>query len=794
MSRPLARLLGIFAAVVGVIAMLAFARLGIFLSSDRGAPPPSGELEDAALGSPVRILRDPLGVAHVYAERSLDVYYGLGFVHAQDRLWQMEMLRRQAQGRLAEVFGPEAVPEDRLARMLGFAMRAQRELRSLRGPELRALEAYAAGVNRWIAEVEAGRATAAFEFRWLGLEPSAWRAEDSLAILRLGAWLRSATLGATLLLDRLVREEGGLLSQDLFPEAPRSRDPGLARGLLELGLLADRYAERAGMRGPVGSLGLAVGATRSRSGKPLLAVDPHVEFQLPALYFPTHVSSRDLEVSGGTWPGVPVFWVGTNRRIAWGPVSLHASVSEIYHETLHPSDPNRYERGDRWSDLERRSETIGVRGRAPETFEVAETRHGPLLRALELGDPLIDAYALSWTGDAEESGIDGHLALHRARDWPEFRAALARIPAPLATYLYADADGQIGRQVAGRLPVREVQTGMLPVPGRSPYYDWRGFVPFEALPSEVGAQLDAIVASTRGEAAEFPAPVVWLWQNGGGAERLRTHLRHGERLDLAELLALQSERHSARGVRLVQRLLRGVEPRTEGARRVRERLLTWDGSTDVDAEGAALFHAFRQRLTRRLLERRFANRPQLWLEVARAEPVPGVALERFVDRATRREDPELVARALDETWNWLGVHLSPNPRKWRWGELHRLLFSHGFARQGRGLLAWVGRRLGRGPFPVPGDADSVWTMHHRDLPTQQVAVGPAFRYAIDLADPANAQFGLAGGQSGHPGAAHYDDAIADWLHARPRTLWMQRQTIEYYATGTWLLRPPHGER
>ncbi len=783
-------MLGAALAVACLLGLSTFARLGVLLSAERGAPAPSGALVSQGIGGRVEILRDPLGVPHVYAERARDAFFGLGFVHAQDRLWQMELLRRQARGRLSELFGPDALPDDRLARTLGFGRRAELEVAALRGQDRRLLESYAAGVNRWLAEVQSGRQTAAFEFRWLGLDPEPWRPEDTLAIVHMSAWLRSATLGATLLLDRLVREEGGVPSQDLFPEPPLGQEPGFAGGLLRLGRVADRFAERAGLHGPIGSLGFVVGPSRSKSGKPLLAVDPHLEFQLPPLYYAAHLASAELEVAGGTWPGVPVFWVGTNRSIAWGVVSLHASVSELFHETLHPQDPHRYDRGERWLKMERRSETIGVRGAAPETLEVARTRHGPLLAALRLGDPLVDTYALSWTGDTEESGILGQLALQRARDWAEFRAAVERIPAPPASYLYADVEGQVGRQVGGRLPIRTVETGLLPVPGRSAYYDWRGFMPFDALPSVVGEDLGSIVATTRGDDSEFPAPVVWLWRSGGGAERLRARLRKApERLALGDVLSLQGELHSARGRRLVQRLLRDVEPRSAGAQRLRQRMLSWDGSTDVDAEGAALYHAFRQRLTQRLLEERFADRPQLWLEVGRAEPVPGVALERFVERATPREGPDLLARTLEETWNWLGVNVSPNPRKWRWGELHQLELWHGFARHGSGLLGWVGRRLGRGPYPAPGDADSIWTMYHRELPTRQVAVGPAFRYAIDLGDPMNAQFGLAGGESGHPGDPHYDDALADWLRGRSRPLWMQRHNIEYFSVGSWQLTP-----
>jgi len=478
----------------------------------------------------------------------------------------------------------------------------------------------------------------------------------------------------------------------------------------------------------------------------------------------------------------------------WGQVALHVSVSDIFDETLHPDDPLRYDRSGRWVDVERRVETIQVRLAAPEEVEVLSTHHGPLLSSVLPGDDSVRAYALAWTGHADDSGIASLLRLQGARNWEQFRAALADYPAPVSSFLYADTAGNIGRQVAGHLPLRPIDTGLLPVQGRTRYYDWRGYVEFDELPSDYGSNLPWIVASPRAARDRFPTPVSWLWSSGGSAQRVEQRLSKGSRLTLRDVVEIQRERRSARGPASVQRLLRGVQPNSDSARRIHQLLLDWDGSTATDSVGASVYHAFVQRLTRRLLNERLGARLDLVTgtpgdDLASAEPLPGVLLARFADRVRHEWEPAEIHAALEETWSWLSVEVSPNPARWGWGSLHQLRLEHSFERLGSGLLAGVGHQLGRGPLAVPGDADSIWSMHGQGAPLRFAGVGPAMRYAVDLGDVDHALVGLAGGQSGHPGDARYDDALADWLRGAPRPLWMHWNDVEHHEAGTWVVEP-----
>lgn len=774
------------AALAALVALAALARVTApwWTPAPQG-PPPSGRLELES-EEPIAVTRDVLGVPHVQAQSERDALRGLGFAHAQDRLFQMDLLRRAARGRLSEWFGARTLPEDRLARTLGFGAQATRERAGVRPSTDALLVAYADGANAWIREIREGRAERPFEYHWLDLDPEPWTPEDTLAIVRWRAWLMGRSLDTSLLLDRLVREVGGVASQEFFPTPDLPGREGLAERLLPLARLAERHAALAGLRGPVGSLGFVVGARHSASGLPLLVNDPHVELRLPALFHVAHLRTPRFEVAGAAWPGVPVFWTGTNGAIAWGQVALHASVSDLYEETLDPDDATRYDRSGRWLATDVRVEQIAVRGADGEALEVRATRHGPLLAAVLPGAAA--GLALAWTGSSDDSGLEALLALEHAGTFEAFRDALRGVVAPAATFLYADREGNIGTQVAGSVPIRTIDTGLLPVPGRSGFYDWRGVVPFDELPSDFGAEVPWLVASTRPSPARFPVPIAWLWSESGSEGRVRRALASTARIDIEGALALEHERHAEAARREARALVGSVELPEGPASRLAEILLQWDGSTASDSAGAAVYHVFRHLLGERLLAERLE--PALARAVSTTdEPLPGALLAGFLERVDRKDAERYVVETLEATWSWLGLHVSSNPTKWTWGRIHSLVLRHDFERLGDPWLAWVGRSRRLGPFPLGGSPDSIFAVHAQTPPPFEPGVGPAFSFAVDMSSPDHPRIGLAGGESGNPGSPHWSDALADWLDGRARPLWLEWADVTYHAVGTWELEP-----
>ena len=518
----------------------------------------------------------------------------------------------------------------------------------------------------------------------------------------------------------------------------------------------------------------------------MLANDAHVDFSAPAVFYLAHLRAGRFELSGATWPGLPVFFVGTNRTIAWGQVALHASVSDLFEETLDPAEPRRYERAGRWRKAKLRSEEIAVRDAAPVRIEVALTEHGPLLRSVRPDDPRASALALRWTGFAAQSGVESALRLQLCGDWTCFRGALRELPAPAATFLYADAAGAIGTQVAGELPIRSIDTGLLPVSGASRFYDWKGSIPFDELPSAFGPNLSAQVVSSHPDGDAFTHPVSWLWSSEGGAERVRELVAPPTPIDVEGLVAIQRDTTSSRGPASLRLLIADLNPTSSSAQRAKAMLLEWDGATGVDSPGASLYHVFRQRLARRLLESLGVSRDAQTL-LAQAEPAPGLVLARTLDRLGRDKAASLIEGALDETWATMRTQISANPKKWAWGEIHGVRLVHEFERSGSGSLAGsaaasASDRSPRRAIPTrPGPCTTA------RCPTDALELGPGLRYAVDLGDPDHALVGLAGGQSGSSGSDHYADALRDWLAGRPRPLWMHQSDVAYHQVGTWEL-------
>ncbi|MCP4007342.1 MAG: penicillin acylase family protein [bacterium] len=787
MKRWLMRGLALVAVLAGIVAVVEW--WSFRAGTQKEGPEARGSRVIPELAQAVEILRDPLGVPHVKSTRSDDASLALGFVHAQDRLWQMEMLRRAARGTLSEVFGASTVDEDRLVRTLGLGRDAEAEVTQLSGSAARTLDAYSAGVNSWIEHLRSGEAPLPYEFEFLEYEPEPWSPADTLAILRLRAWNTGRSLGASLLLDQLVREVGGVPARDFFPTRPEDGAHDPLGPVLELGKAADRLASIVGMNGPVGSLGFVVSSERSATGGAILANDPHVQFGVPALFYLAHLRVNDDNVSGATWPGVPLFFAGNNGEIAWGQVALHASVSDLFDETFHPTDPLRFDRNGRWRKAVRRVETIQIKDAEPLEVEVLSTHHGPVLRSMEPEETRVHTLALRWTGHHKRSGFEALLRVQRAGDWDEFRKSLRRLPAPAATFLYADREGHIGTQVAGHLPVRAIETGLLPVTGGSSFYDWRGFMDFDGLPSSYGDK-PWIVVSTHPDAADFKAPIVWLWSSPAGARRIGGLLSSSRHIDLERVLEVQRDRGSHRGRSTVRYLVDDVEPTAEHARRIRTLLLDWDGRAVEDSIGASVYHVFRQRLTVRLLQDRFEKADERLEQItANTGPLPGIVLARYLDRARDRQLKGVVEQALDDTWRHMRTHVSSNPKKWNWGRLHQVRLKHDFEKLGIGRVQLAGQPLGLGPFPAAGGPDSAWTMYHRSLPENEAEVGPALRYAVDMSDADHAQIGLAGGQSGHAGHPNYSDALQDWLAGRARPLWMHWSDVSYHQVGKWELRP-----
>jgi len=816
MSR-IGRALGL---TVGAAALAGF---GAVTALRRPLPRVSGKQTLPGLSASAQVIRDRWGVPHIYAKNNADLFAALGYVHAQDRLWQMELNRRTAHGQLAEIFGPIAVSSDSFVRTLGFSRIARREAAMLDDETRSILEAYCRGVN---ACVEASRARLPLEFAILGVQPRPWEPVDILIWPKVMSLSLSGNWMSELLNARIVAALGPERAAALAPHYPEDGPPTVPAGtsypaelgaeLLRVAAEAARFTGQTGT--PQGSNAWVVAGSRSASGRPLLADDPHLGIALPGVWYEAHLVGGDFEVTGGTMPGTCGVIIGHNRRIAWGVTNAMTDNQDLYLERFHPDDPLRYEFRGEWLPAEHLREEIVVKGQKEvKLVDVRITRHGPVLDdaagpihapAQANGGPPI-ALALRWTAlDPSPSLTQAVLRLNRARDYDEFRAALALWDCPPQNFVYADVDGHIAYALAGRLPIRARGDGQLPVPGWDGEHEWLGFIPPEALPASLDPPAGvAVTANNRIAADDYPfgQQLQGEWLNPYRAARIAELLDATPAHDARSFARIQLDLHSAPGRALAEAVadLSLDDPLERAAR---DLLVAWDGQLGPDSAAGAIYAALRHHLVREAYEE-IAPLTTTAAGLGAFGALPG---NNYLDRALpmllarirraptpERADPwlgvgrtwdEVLRAALAKAVAELRQRFGPDPARWSYGRVHTLTLRHPLG--GVPALAPI---FNRGPWPTGGDLDTV----NQQYAPRETAAGPAYnapsyRQIVDLSDWDASRVILPAGQSGHPASKHYSDMAEAWRAGGYHPMLWSRPAVERHAAATLTLEPRAG--
>jgi penicillin amidase len=798
------RLLGIGLVSLAVVVLIVAVthRIRSAVATRHAFPVIAGRIDVDGIDAGVAIRRDDRGVPHIQAASHPDAFFGLGFAHAQDRLGQMFWLLRLARGRSAEVVGAAGLATDRLARLVDFGGLADAEVERLDDWSRRALEAYARGVNARIQRIRDGLAHAPIGLPGGAAALEDWRPGDSLAVLKLYAFGLSASFDATLVLRDLIERLGGFGARRLFPSA-RSLDDGSGAGekTAAPALPAlDALRRASGLRGhAIGSSAWVIAAGETEGGAPLVVADAHLETTAPSLFYVAHFRAGGLDVAGATIPGIPVVWSGRNGQLAWASTNARAVTTDLRTETLRSRDASVYHDGSGWRDLEERVERIRVRGEDDAEFVVQSTHNGPLINGLleRQREPL----SLTWTGARlrPRPGIASLLALARARDERQLRAALADHEEPPLVVVYAAASGAAGLQVAGWIPSRSLPSGLVPMEGRARWYDWRGRIPFDALPGRrLGDRGWAIAADNPLPSAGSDQAVEWLWRSGRRARRIESLLQAAADrgpLTLRQMVAVQADVGVERApefIRMALALLEDGEALGAEAEEVAAQLRAWDGRASAGSVGAAAHHVFLDRLTRLLLEPPLgAPLLERYLALPQADPdhvVFGIVKDAFRrERGDHWSEPARVAEAvrtsLRETWLALSFRLGSNRQKWHWGRLHPLEFRPlPPAVEAAGLA-------GLGPFPHGGAPTTVNAAEYDRENLFTTTVASTFRFAVDTATLDQVLFSLVPGQSGHPGHPHFDDGIGRWRDGRPQLLVTSPLLVEESSPALLRLEP-----
>ncbi|HHW86632.1 MAG TPA: penicillin acylase family protein [Chloroflexi bacterium] len=757
-------------ALIVVLALLILLPLGGYFWLRTSLPLTNGTVRVSGVDGVIEIVRDADGVPHIFATTDHDAFYGLGYVHAQDRLWQMEMNRRIGAGRLSELLGEATLSIDKFQRTMGYYRAAQADLEVIEPRSRQALDAYAAGVNQWLSEGH----TLPPEFILLGATPAPWQPADSLVWQKMMSWDLGGNYDMELLNQQLAQALGPERAAQLLPDYPADGvnilvaaplDADAAAALLEIDRALEVDFGRGGRES--GSNNWVIAGSRTATGKPILADDPHLGTSIPSIWYLAEMQGDTLHAIGSTFPGLPAIVIGHNERVAWGVTNVGPDVQDLYVERINPANPNQYEVDGAWQDMTIFEEQIVIDGATePLHWAARRTRHGPLLSDVsDVGFPL----ALQWTAlQPGDTTLDAFLGLNYAGDWEDFTAALEKFVTPSQNFVYADVEGNIGYYAPGRIPIRVAgHDGRVPVPGWASEYEWQGFIPFAELPHAYNPPQGYIVtANNRVVDATYPYLLSTDWAPPYRAERIVELIEQmssgGEQITVDDVAAIQADQVSTQ-VRALLPFLLSVPARDERQRQAIAQLQGFDGEMRRDSAAAAIYQAWMVHLERAifeddlrasLFEAMSTRANPLFLTNVLHDPEQGAAwcdnvLSPLVETCT-----ETAQVALDNALDDLSERMGDDMQSWRWERVHITQYPHNPFSQ-VSYLKWLFHRT----IPNGGDRYTVNVAPvNLEQPYNQTH-SPGYRHIVDLSDITNSRFMITTGASGNVLSRHYDDLI-----------------------------------
>jgi penicillin amidase len=796
--RKALRILGILLLALVVIA----AGVGTWLVR-RPWPQTEGNLQVAGLTAPVQVIRDRVGVPQIYAQNEHDLFFAQGYVHAGDRLWQMEFNRRIGAGTLSAVLGSGTLEIDLFMRTLGLRRAAEQEAALLEDDTRAILQAYADGVN---AYVDTHRSRLPLEFTILGVDPAPWTPADTLVWGKVMAYNLCGNLDYELLRAQIVAQLGAAAAQQLMPPyaggapviiPPEARSYGWLRDVsIELPAGLDALLSSASP--DAGSNNWVVHGSRTATGKPLLANDMHLGLDLPSIWYEVGLHGGRFDVAGFSFVGVPLIIVGHNSRIAWGVTNLPSDVQDLYIEKADGANPAQYEYKGQWLDLQMVPETIEIEGQSPQTIYVLVTRHGPIVNSVMGSLKDAEPMALQWTALQPRRIWRAVTLLDTASNWDEFRAALSYWDVPSQNFVYGDVDGNIGYQSTGLIPIRAAgHDGTLPVPGWTGEYEWQGFIPFDELPSVYNPPTGFIVSANNKVVPDsYPYHLATEWSAPYRAGRVTALLAADDSITIQDMQDIQSQTYSLPAAALRPYLL-AIQPSTDLETRALAQVSAWDLYLESDRVGAAVYEVWNWFLVNNTLSDELGE-DLLQTYLAHDELHMPMMIDLmaqpdstwFDDHSTAAVETrdDIAKRSLTDAVAWLSSHYGSDPAKWQWGRLHYKVFVHNPLGQcGIGILENL---FNSKAIPARGDSftvDAAW-LSLEDEPFRMTG-GASERYIADLSNLENSLTVITTGQSGQLFHPHRTDQISAWQSIQYHAMIFSREAAEANPEGVLTLSP-----
>jgi len=794
-----------------ILMLVAGAAAYAYLLARSALPQLDGRLQVKGLSAAVKVTRDSHGVPAIEAATLEDLFLVQGYVTAQDRLWQMDVMRRFAAGELSEILGEDTLKIDREHRILGLRAAARKSLQMASPRDHSYFEAYARGVNAFIETHGSGLP---IEFRILIYRPKPWQPEDSIVIAnQMVKDLNYFSFGDMLVREKILAKLGPELTADLYvnrswhdrpPTVMREDlanqenqgdsndededdDETLDNSVTQLKSTGSEIWAQGVPEGVKGSNDWVVAGTHTVTGKPLLSDDMHLGHQMPNLWYEAHLKSGNLDVAGVTLPGMPYVIVGHNQRIAWGFTNVGPTVTDAFIENF--NGQGAYQTPQGWQQPEHRAEVIHVKGKPDVTVDVRITRHGPIVTDTLPGETR--QVALRWT---LYDGLRTPLFdVNSAQNWEEFRKAFSQFDAPGQNVVYADVEGNIGYQATGHIPIRAAGDGSLPVSGADDAHEWTGYVPFEKLPSIYNPP-SGVIATANGRITPdgYRYSISTEWEAPWRSERIYHVLESGRKFSAADMLALQNDVHSENDLFAAERFVYAIDHASKSSARARQAadlMRNWDGRMLAFSTAATIAVRSGEELTRLLLEPHLGPAPEdrkqqaetlswktyhwhmqtVWLQNVLLHQPKRWLPEKFTNY------DELLTAAVEAAVN--GPEVPKDLASWYWGSVNAVEIDHPVL----GKIPLVRRWSGPGVREQSGSKYTVKAVTRHE--------GPSERFTANLAELDQSTLNTVTGQGGNFLSPHYIDQWKAWYEGSTFTLPFTSQAVEATAAHRLVLEP-----
>ncbi|MEC1302229.1 penicillin acylase family protein [Lysinibacillus capsici] len=767
----------VIAGIIAALALVAF--IGFTWFMNKSKPVIDGELAVTILDQDVTVTRDEKGVPHIFAKTDADLYRAQGYVQAQDRLFQMDLARRQASGRLSEIIGEATINTDKHFRTFSLRDAAEKSLAAYDDESKQVLEWYAEGVNAFIAQAKESN-TLSYEFALLGYEPEEWTVVDSLTIGKYMAYDLGGNWNTLAFRHWALQNFDEEKAKELFIKYPENASAIIEANIQNPVAVAGQFSAEMLPNEFNGSNNWVVSGDKTKSGTPILADDPHLGLSTPSIWYQMHLQSPQQNVSGVIFAGIPGIILGHNDEIAWGVTNVGPDVQDLYIEIPNPDNPTQFRYDGKWEQAEVRDESIKVKDGETVDFEVVVTRHGPIMTDLAFKDTEPTAqFSMQWTALQPTAELRAVLGFNKAKTWSDFEKALEDFKAPAQNFVFASKDGTIAYKANGQIPIRKQGEGQLPVPGDSSDYGWEGFILWDELPTLVNPK-EGFIATANNQVIgeDYPYHITDFWAQPYRFERIKEVLEANDAITVEDMMALQMDQHNLYAREFLPDLLTSLKEKDQDGKyaEIIAMLEKWD-MVDAKESGAPLvFHTLMIKLqevlfkdqmpedmygimygkfniTDQLLRTAYSGEKSIWIEE-----------QGGID--------ETIYKAFELTIAQLEDQFGKNSSKWQWGDYHQLTFDHTLGSASPILAAYFNAKK----VPIGGSKVTVQAADN-DL-AGNVDHGASWRFVVDVGDLSSAYHIVGPGQSGHVKSDWYQDQVLDWANGDYHQTFIKQEEIK----------------